>query len=132
MGRGIVFEESFESSFISRETHRRFFHDFVYLYATKIYPSVVKPPATNDQNAIRRVMLPYAQAGFPGCIGSVDCTHFWWETTPAAIRSAYKGKEGYTTVAAQFTVNHWREIMHVSDLFAGATNDKVCMDGQCS
>lgn len=120
-----MFEEMFEGSFISRETHRRFFHKFVEMYSTQIFPQVVRPPADDDLPAIRRMMHPYSLAGFAGCIGSVDCTHFWWEATPAARINACKGKEGYCTVAAQFTVNHWREILHVTPLFNGATNDKV-------
>ncbi len=125
LGRGVVFEELFEGTFISRETHRRFFHKFVKLYAAQVYPRVVKPPANDDLDAIQRTMEPYAIAGFPGCFASVDVTHFWWELVPAARIHAATGKEGYATAAVQFAVNHFREILHLSEVFNGSVNDQV-------
>lgn len=40
--------------------------------------------------------------------------HFRWDNCPAALRSAHNGKEGFPTIAYEFTVNHNKKIMAVT------------------
>ena len=61
--------------------------------------------------------------GFPGCIGSMDVTHIYWDKCPEALRFLCKGKEGKPTVAFQAVVEHTKRIQHISKPFYGATND---------
>ena len=51
LGRRWTFDDCYEATFISAEVHRKFFHLFVKRYATDIYPTVCKPPET-EQNVI--------------------------------------------------------------------------------
>ena len=44
----------------------------------------VKPSATEE--AIRADETHYAGLGFPGAIGSLDCTHLRWDRCPAGIQ----------------------------------------------
>ena len=45
------------------------------------------------------VLSLYTQMGFPGCVGSTDCEHFYWERCPHYVRHLYLGYEGKPTVA---------------------------------
>lgn len=125
LGRGIVFDELFEQTLISGETHRCFFHLFIGAYSQRVYPEVVQVPQPGDHERIQQITAPYAMAGFPGCIGSIDGTHFYWETTPVSLKHVCKGKESYTSVAIECAVTHWREIIHMTTLFNGAVTDMV-------
>ena len=51
--------------------------------------------------------------------------HVPWDRVPAALVSAYIGKEGIPTVAYKVTVRHDRWIMAASQGFAGSWNDKT-------
>jgi hypothetical protein len=61
--------------------------------------------------------------GFPGCVGSMDVTHIYWDKCPNYLRFLCKGKEGKPTLAFQTVCDHSRRIHHLSAPFFGATND---------
>jgi hypothetical protein len=65
----------------------------------------------------------YRRMGFPGCVGSMDVTHIFWDRCPKAKRFLTKGKEGFPSLAFQAVVEHTKRIQHISKPFYGATND---------
>ena len=71
-----------------------------------------------------RVTEQYASMGFPGCVGSTDCVHFFWDRCPHNVRFLHSGKEGKPTVAYSMIVDHMRRIRSVTAGHPGARNDK--------
>jgi hypothetical protein len=71
LGRGFTFDDIEEATCIGEETHRRFFHAFVVWGSTVLFDEHVYGPRTNEE--VASCISEYAQAGFPGCIGST----FW-------------------------------------------------------
>ena len=72
---------------------------------------------------LQKVEEIYRKCGYPGAMGSVDCTHFKWEATPFSERTIHQGKEGYTTVEA--TCDHAGRIIAATKSYPGAENDKT-------
>ncbi len=70
-------------------------------------------------------MSEYSRLGFPGAIGSVDCTHIAWDMAPAMRQSLHQGKEGYPSLAYEMTVDHCRRFMSVPHGHPGARSDKT-------
>ncbi len=71
-------------------------------------------------------MREYAQAGFPGCIGSSDATHVTLEKCWAKIANMHLGgKSSHTTRAFNITVNHRRRILYTTKGHPGRWNDKT-------
>jgi hypothetical protein len=60
-------------TYISRDVHRKFFHQFMKFGAKVLYPMYVSTPRTVEE--LRECEREYSIAGFPGCIGSTDATH---------------------------------------------------------
>lgn len=50
-----------------------------------IYPTNALEAADN--------LAVYSRLGFPGAIGSVDCTHVYWDRCPALFQNTFSGKE---------------------------------------
>jgi len=73
LGRGWTFDDIEESTAISADTHRRFLHCFLDYGSTVLFNKFVKFPINFDE--AKTHMAEFAVAGFPGCIGSADCTH---------------------------------------------------------
>jgi hypothetical protein len=73
LGRGWTFDNMRDVTYISRDVHRKFFHQFVKFGATVLYPIYVSAPRTVEE--LMDCEQEYNIAGFPGCIGSTDATH---------------------------------------------------------
>ena len=61
--------------------------------------------------------------GLPGAVGSMDCTHLYWEKCPVEWSNICTGKELHPTLSFQVVVDHSRRIHHVSRYFFGTFND---------
>jgi len=84
----------------------------------------VKVPS--DLAEVEDSMREYAQAGFPGCIGSSDATHVTLEKCWAKIANMHLGgKSSHTTRAFNITVNHRRRILYTTKGHPGRWNDKT-------
>lgn len=73
LGRGLTFDDLEESTFISQDVHRVFFHAFIKYGAAVLFNMYVKMPASIRE--LQECEHAYRIAGFPGCIGSCDATH---------------------------------------------------------
>ena len=86
LGRGWCLDDVTECSGISETTMQIFFHEFCTKFVASYYFDFVKRPENED---LERVMDTYARLGFPGAVGSIDCTHLWWmmclETLPKPL-----------------------------------------------
>jgi hypothetical protein len=73
LGRGWNFDDCEESTAIDSDVHRKFFRAFIKFDSTVLYKKWVLTPV-NLPEALPN-MKEYSEAGFPGCVGSSDCTH---------------------------------------------------------
>jgi hypothetical protein len=124
LGRGLTFDDLEESTFISRDVHRVFFHAFVEYGAKKLYPLYVSMPQSIEE--LRECEHAYRIAGFPGCIGSTDATHIPLDKVAFSLRQAHLGfKTSCTTRTYNLTVNHKRRILNSTTGHPGRWNDKT-------
>lgn len=73
LGKGLDFEELETGSFVSKSSHHSFFHKFLEKFTATQYSKYVHPPRTLEE--LEECLVSYARLGFPGAIGSIDCTH---------------------------------------------------------
>jgi hypothetical protein len=123
LGRGGCFDSLAELTLIDQETLRVFYHRFCKLFSENVFHTYVRGPETPAE--IEKVVNVYARLGFPGAIGSVDCTHIRWDKCPAHLRAVCKGKEGFTSLGFEITVDHFRRIHAVTGSHYGTRNDKT-------
>ncbi|CAM9166866.1 unnamed protein product, partial [Discosporangium mesarthrocarpum] len=67
----------------------------------------------------------FSKLGLPGAVGSTDVTHIRWDNAGASHATYYTGKEGYPSMAYQVTADHSGCALAVTEVFAGAKNDKT-------
>mmetsp|Transcript_11662 Transcript_11662/g.48862 ORF Transcript_11662/g.48862 Transcript_11662/m.48862 type:complete len:334 (-) Transcript_11662:939-1940(-) len=60
--------------------------------------------------------------------GLCDGVHIWWTGYSYGVKNAFKGKEKYTTVVFNVTVDYDGKPIFVSDLATGTTNDKLLVN----
>ena len=124
LGRGWTFDDLAESTFVSRDVHRCFFHKFCAWGAKALYPMYVRLPTTLHD--LRACEQEYNNAGFPGCIGSTDATHIPLEKVSYNLRQGHLGYKMPTTARTyNLTVNHRRQILHSTTGHPGRWNDKT-------
>lgn len=124
LGRGWTFADMKDVTYISRDVHRSFFHQFVKFGATLLYPMYVSAPQTVEE--LRDCEKEYNVAGFPGCIGSTDATHIPLEKVCVSLRQAHLGFKGTNTMRTyNLTCNHRRKILHTTTGHPGRWNDKT-------
>ena len=124
LGRGWTFDDLEESTYVSRDVHRCFFHQFCAWGAKVLYPLYVQVPKTLDD--LRACEKEYRQAGFLGCVGSTDATHIPLEKVSFGLRQGHLGyKMSSTSRTYNLTVNHRRQILHSTTGHPGRWNDKT-------
>ena len=67
LGRGWTFDDCEESTAISEEVHRKFFHQFILIGSTVLFDRYVLTPRTKEDDEFKL-------AGLPGACGSSDAT----------------------------------------------------------
>lgn len=90
LGRGWCIDDVCESSGISEETMRSFFHTFNKLFTQNCYSEYVQIP-TGDE--LLKTMSIYDSMGLSECIGSMDGVHIMWDKCPVSMTNLCKGKE---------------------------------------
>jgi hypothetical protein len=125
LARGNVSDDISEMSKVGLSTCPSIFSQFVLKFAETFRKAFIYLP--QDGEDLKKVMEIYARLGFPGCIGSMDCTHVHWLNCPEILKNLCIGKEGYPTLAFQVMVDHSKMIRHVSVSCFGAFNDiNIC------
>jgi hypothetical protein len=124
LGRGWTFDDLEESTLISAEVHRNYFHEFIKVGADILYPLYVLTPTTADD--CQTHMHEFRLAGFNGAIGSSDATHIAIEKCTYRLRNNHLGaKQHLTTRTFNLTVNHRRRILSTTVGYPGRWNDKT-------
>ena len=122
LGRGNVYDDMTQLSFMSESMACVTFHKFCKFFARDLYDAHVRLPTGE---ALERVMLDYHKLGFTGAVGSTDVTHVKWACCPYSQARNYTGKEGFPTIAYQLTVDHSGRALAVTEGFEGSQNDKT-------
>ena len=124
LGRGWTFGDIEEQTTISKEVHRIFFHAFIDFGSTSLYSQFVLTPLHLPEALSN--MREYEVAGFPGCIGSTDCTHITTERCEYRLKNNHLGvKSSHTTRTFNLTCNHRRRILHTTTGGPGRWNDQT-------
>jgi hypothetical protein len=124
LGRGWTFDDIEEQTAIAKEVHQKFFHCFIDFCSTTLYSQFVLTPV--DLPEARSNMREYAVAGFPGCVGSCDCTHITTERCEYCLKNNHLGaKSSHTTRTFNLTCNHRRRILHSTAGGPGHWNDQT-------
>jgi len=82
-------------------------------------------PTINDVN---RLLDEGGKAGFPGCIGSIDCMHWEWKNCPSAWKGMFQGKSGVATVVLEAIADHNCRFWHFNFGSPGTLNDLNILD----
>ena len=98
------------------ETVRRFARFVV----DKFKPVYLRKPTRAD---LERIMKEYEEAGFPGCMGCVDCSHWQWASCPVAQHGQYQGKSGKRTIVMETVADKDLYLWHFFCGLPGAMND---------
>ena len=123
LGRGWTFDDIEESTAIDNEVHCRFFKVFIQLGSTALYQKLVITPF--DLPTANANMYEYSQAGFPGCVGSCDCTHIVTKWCEYNLKNNHLGaKNSLATRTFNLTCNRHRRILHTTNGGPGRWNDQ--------
>jgi hypothetical protein len=120
LGRNTVGDDVVEHLRIGGKTVNTMFHTFLHQYADNYYAKYVYVPEGPEMD---QVVEDYTRMGFPGCVGSMDVTHVYWNQCPVALRHLCNGRYHCPTIGFQMVCAHTRKIHHISRPFYGATND---------
>ena len=124
LGRGFTFDDIEECTAISCEVHRVFFHKFIDYGRHVLFPQHVTFPKTANEASTH--MAEFTISGFPGCVGSSDCTHIATERCEYSLRNQHIGqKSSHPTRTFSLTANHRRRILHTSSGGPGSWNDQT-------
>jgi Plant transposon protein len=115
------FDAIAELSGMSIATMNVFYHKFWSNFCEFYTKTWISYPTTAAEAA--DTLLVYKRLGFPGAVGSVDCTHVLWGRCPTQHHGSYTRKEKKPTVAYEVTVDHSRKILHVSAGYPGSRKD---------
>ena len=122
LGRGSCCDDISECADIGESTANAIFHQFVEVFARKIFNLVVYAPQYGDAK-LEEIVRTYTKLGLPGCVGSMDCTHIHWMKCPKENTIECTGKEQFPTLSFQCVVDHSRRILYCSNYFYGKNND---------
>jgi len=122
LGRGNCADDISEMSGVGASTVHAIWHKFIRGVSRCMFPVYVTPPIGDH---LQRVMDTYARLGFPGAVGSVDCTHVPWNKCPIELKNLCKGKEKFPSLSFEVVVDHTRRIHSCTDGFIGTASDAV-------
>jgi hypothetical protein len=89
LARGNFYDDISEMVGIGLSTVAYLFILFCKNFSVSLFHEFVHPPVGKD---LDRVLSIYEVLGLPGAIGSMDCTHIWWDKCPVELTNSCKGK----------------------------------------
>jgi hypothetical protein len=105
---GMPFHQLYIVTYISENTHRRFFKSFCEIGARDMFSMWVKPPTTKEE--IKKASEAYTMAGMPGAFASTDGVRVRLWSCSHSLRNQHIGKEGHPVRTFQVTVGYNGEI----------------------
>jgi len=122
LGRSWTFDKVEEQTVILIGVLCKFFQTFIEFGSTNLYSMHVIMPVHLAE--VQSNMAEYAKAGFPGCVGSSDCTLITTERCEYNLKNNHLGaKSCHTTHTFNLTCNHRCRILHTTCSGPGRWND---------
>jgi len=123
LGRGWTFDDLEESTAISQEVVWNFLREFIAYGAEKLFKKWVYSP--RDLEEAYSVTAEYTDAGFPGCVGSMDASHIEHSRIAYDHRQAHLShKLPFTSRTYIIVTNHRRRILGTTKGHPARWNDK--------
>ena len=85
----------------------------------------LRSPTKED---INRLLDEGLAAGWPGCLGSIDCMHWQWKNCPSSWKGMFQGRNHVATVKLEAIADHSRQFWHFYFGSPGALNDLNVLD----
>ena len=124
IGRAWTLDDLEEANGISREVNRVFINTFVEYGSTVLYKKWVIDSTINTK--ISHLEKLFKEAGFNGCIGSIDATHVAMLSCPSWASIMHKGyKLNVPSRTYNMTVSHARWILGSTSGHPATWNDKT-------
>ena len=124
LGRGWTFDDLEESTSISEEVHRVFFHSFIKWGSTVLFNEYVTYPKEPGEE-LSKHCKELEMCGLYGCVGSMDATHVTMTKCPVSRSNEHMGcKESLPSRSYNICVNHKRQILHTTRGHPSRWNDK--------
>lgn len=128
LATGLSFKQMDDMARMSVESQRKYFRLFL-LAMKQLYGSMLlnRAPVLLE---LREIESKYAQSGFPGCIGCIDCMHLHWKNCPKEFKGQYHNpKSGkLATISCEALVDTELYCWHWFAGRAGTNNDITVMD----
>ncbi len=99
-----------ELSGVPISTCHNIFHTFIKSFTVNFFDQYVSMP-TGDK--MKEVMNVYKLLDFNECVGSMDCTHIYWNKCPKELLN-FCGKRSKTNWSFQCVVHHERKVALLS------------------
>lgn len=128
LGNGLSFSQLDDMSRMSPESQREYFYKFLVAVVRRFGALFLnREPILGE---LRTIVGEYEDAGFPGCMGCIDCMHMHWKNCPKALKGQYHNpKDGkLATISCEALVDRNLYCWHWFSGRCGTNNDITVLD----
>lgn len=100
---------------------KRFYNAIIAVYSEE----ALRPPNAADLN---RLLDEGNKAGFPGCIGSINCMHWHWKNGRRSWKGMFQGRSGIPTVILEAIADSKIRFWHFKFGLPASVNDVNVLD----
>ena len=105
---------------LSRSTIARAVKLFTEFVVDEFGPQYLRPPTPPE---IENMLARNAERGLPGCLGSLDCSHWEWSSCSKAREGTYQGRDGRRSTVIEAICDEDTWIYHIFAGSPGSLND---------
>jgi len=105
---------------LSKSTTNAIVKSFIEFIVNKYESTYLRPPRDED---ITRILAFNKDRGLPGCMGSLDCSHWEWHGCPKSAAGQHKGRSGKRSIVLETVCDHDLWVRHVFAGSPGSNND---------
>lgn len=105
---------------LTRSTVDFYLCKLVEFIVTEFEPEFLRPP--NDAE-LRHLLRRNAERGLPGCIGSLDCSHWEWRACPKGLAGVYQNRKQRRSIVMKTVCDEDLYIWHFFAGCPGSFND---------
>jgi len=105
---------------LSRSTIARAVKLFTEFMVDEFGPHYLRPPTPPE---IEKILARNDERGLPGCLGSLDCSHWEWSSCPKARAGTYQGRDGRRSIVIEAICDEDTWIYHIFAGSPGSLND---------
>lgn len=105
---------------LSRTTVALYLRKLVEFLVTEYEATYLRPP--NDAE-LEQILRRNAERGLPGCIGSLDCSHWQWRACPKGMAGVYQNRKHQRSIVMETVCDEDLYIWHFFVGCPGSFND---------